>query len=237
MNKKYHNVFCLVGTLLLIEICFIQAIQLKDLTSSTLNSGCITSGNQIISPNTAPATVSATAASGGSCTSYSYQWQMSFDSVQFYNITGATAQNLSYTSNLSQTTYFQRRTTCGSEVVYTRAIKVIPMQTVYARLSYENMVYYSSYTTGDVVVRFYSDAACTQPTNVSGLPVNYDKENSCTPVITMLSATCSGTSTVLEAGATLWMEGGFSTPGQQGFPSDPCYIDYYLNPGNGYIVN
>jgi hypothetical protein len=52
-----------------------------------------------------------------------------------------------------------------------------PSQNVYARLSYENPNF--SAGTEDVVVRFYSDAACTTPTTATNITVNVTEEINC----------------------------------------------------------
>ena len=94
-------------------------------TAAPLVGGCITSGNQSVVIGNIPATIVATAATLGSCgTSYLYQWQSSTDSIYFYNVAGAASQNLSFSATLPQTTWFQRKTTCATEVRYTTPVKV-----------------------------------------------------------------------------------------------------------------
>lgn len=122
---KRFNVFFLCAGLL---VLFTNSID-KDntggnLSSSLLSAGCITSSAQTITVNTTPAAINASAASGGPSTTYSYQWQISLDNINFFNITGATSQNLAYGFTLPKTAYFQRKTTCGTEVAYTKSIKV-----------------------------------------------------------------------------------------------------------------
>ena len=102
---------------------------IKNITNNTamapLNGGCITSGNQSVVIGNIPATIVATAATLGSCgTSYFYQWQSSTDSIYFYNVAGAASQNLRFSATLPQTTWFQRKTTCATEVRYTVPVKV-----------------------------------------------------------------------------------------------------------------
>lgn len=90
-----------------------------------LNGGCITSGDQTIIFGNLPDIINATVAGGGNCNgNYLYQWQSSLDNIYFKDIPGATSQNLSFSTPLSQTTWFQRKTTCGSEVKYTGSVKV-----------------------------------------------------------------------------------------------------------------
>jgi hypothetical protein len=93
--------------------------------AAPLVGGCITSGNQSVVIGNIPATIVATAATLGSCgTSYLYQWQSSTDSIYFYNVAGASSLNLSFSATLPQTTWFQRKTTCATEVRYTTPVKV-----------------------------------------------------------------------------------------------------------------
>jgi RHS repeat-associated protein len=78
-------------------------------TGGTLVPGTISNTSQTINYNTPPATINCSVANGGNCTgSYNYQWQQSTDNVNFSNISGATAQNLSLTTGLTQKTYFRR---------------------------------------------------------------------------------------------------------------------------------
>ncbi|MEJ0105021.1 MAG: hypothetical protein WDO19_21810 [Bacteroidota bacterium] len=78
--------------------------------AGTLQAGSITSAtSQTINYNTAPPSITCSAASGGVCgsTTYTYQWQSSPNNVNWTNISGATSLN--YTSGaLTSTTYFRR---------------------------------------------------------------------------------------------------------------------------------
>jgi hypothetical protein len=96
------------------------------IVSDTLfNGGCINTAELTIPINTAPPTINASAASQGSCgNNYNYQWQVSTDNIFFKDIDGATSQNLTYNSPINQTTYFQRKVSCGSEVKYTQSVSV-----------------------------------------------------------------------------------------------------------------
>jgi hypothetical protein len=107
-------------------------------------------------------------------------------------------------------------------------------QTVYARLSIENMYYSGSGTYGDVVVRFYSDAAGTVPLSVSGLTVNYTKDDNCYGP-SYPSNTGSGTMLVLEWGAALDYEDSVYNP-WWGYESVYCTVYYWLDTNSGYIV-
>jgi len=88
--------------------------------------GTIYPGSIAIPINTSPGPLLADAATGGACNNnFSYQWQQSSDGQTntFTNIAGATAQN--YTpGNLSVTTYYRRKVTCGIDVLYTNACQV-----------------------------------------------------------------------------------------------------------------
>lgn len=93
--------------------------------SPPFNGGCITSGNQMISSGSTPASISASVPTGGTCGgSYSYQWMSSTDNIYFTNISGATSQNLSFSSGLTKTTYYQRKVTCGSQALITTSVTV-----------------------------------------------------------------------------------------------------------------
>jgi RHS repeat-associated protein len=81
--------------------------------TTTLISGNITgAGQQTINYNTIPATITCAAASGEACpANYAYQWMQSTDDVNFSNISGATGQNLTFSTAYTQTTYFKRQVT------------------------------------------------------------------------------------------------------------------------------
>jgi RHS repeat-associated protein len=83
---------------------------------SALNPGSITAnGSQTINYNATPGQISCSVASGGSCVStYNYQWQQSIDNINWTDMSGKTDQNLSFSSGLTQTTYFRRKVTNGS---------------------------------------------------------------------------------------------------------------------------
>jgi Domain of unknown function (DUF6443) len=105
-----------------------------------LVSGSITSGQvQNIAFNTVPAVINCAAASGGPCTlpTYIYQWQQSPDNISFFNVTGATAQNLVFTVGQNSSTYYRRlvtETTTGvsaysntASIILTPPIPVLPL--------------------------------------------------------------------------------------------------------------
>lgn len=94
------------------------------MSAQPLSGGCLTSESQTVLYGNLPATVTASVASGGMCGVYQYQWQSSLDNIYFIDMPGAIYQNLGFINPLSVTTYFQRKTTCGSEVKYTGWVKV-----------------------------------------------------------------------------------------------------------------
>jgi hypothetical protein len=232
--RKFVPVLCRISLLFFVLFTSVQAVQIKDVSSVAVSGGCITSGNQTIPLNTTPATIYATAASGGSCSNYSYQWQVSLDNIQFYDLNGATGQNLSYNTPLSQPVYFQRKATCGSEVAFTGSIKVDARKFVYAKIFYENVFHGGDYTEGDVVVRFFSDAACTQPTTTANLNVTYKRTNTCGAVYSPVTTNCNGDSKTIAVGALLMYTTG--TGGGRGGSSTICHNDYSLQTGAGYYI-
>lgn len=90
--------------------------------------GSITPDHLVIAAGTNPGMLTANAASGGACSSYIYQWQQSTDGLLFTDITGAAGQNYS-PGNLSGTTYFRRKVTCGAETAFTN-VSVIAIGTI-----------------------------------------------------------------------------------------------------------
>ncbi len=100
--------------------------------------------------------------------------------------------------------------------------------TVYARLGYENIYSFGWNTYGDVVVKFYSDAAGTQPVSVNGLQINFYQNDYCTGnSSTTGPATANGSYTILASGAVLQY---------QSNNNSTCDIDYYLTNGSGYSI-
>jgi RHS repeat-associated protein len=78
--------------------------------TTSLAGGTISNPTQTINYNAIPATITCPAASGGACgtPNYVYQWQSSPNNVTFTNISSATAQNLSFTTGITSTTYYRR---------------------------------------------------------------------------------------------------------------------------------
>jgi RHS repeat-associated protein len=90
-----------------------DAAPLSVTVSNALIPGAITANAaQTIAYNTNPATISCSAATYGACApAYTYQWQKSADNVNFTDISGQTALNLSFSAPLIATTYYRRRVT------------------------------------------------------------------------------------------------------------------------------
>lgn len=102
-------------------------------------------------------------------------------------------------------------------------------QVIYARLTYENYNYsYSNAVHADVVVRFYSDAACTIPLSVSNLTIQLSTEgfDGSNTFSYDYPETVSGYSFMVEASAELSYDDGMSYR----------FKDYYLSAGAGYTV-
>ncbi len=92
--------------------------------SAALSPGTIGTASQTIYWGQTPAAVNCTVATGGSCTpSYAYQWQQSPDNIVFTDVSGATGQNLSFSSGLTATTYYRRKVTVspGGAVGYSNS--------------------------------------------------------------------------------------------------------------------
>lgn len=87
-------------------------------TYPPLAGGTISNTNQNINYNTAPAQINASAASGGDCSSYSYQWYSSTDNITYNIISGATSLNYQ-PGVLATSTYFKRQTICSSDGAWT----------------------------------------------------------------------------------------------------------------------
>jgi RHS repeat-associated protein len=89
---------------------------------------------QSINYNTIPVTINCSVATGEACpANYVYQWQQSSNSTTGYaNISGATSQNLSFSSPMTSTMYYRRMVTetNSGAIAYTNAAEV----QVYAQL-------------------------------------------------------------------------------------------------------
>ncbi|MBB2145810.1 hypothetical protein GM921_09950 [Pedobacter sp. LMG 31464] len=75
--------------------------------------------------------------------------------------------------------------------------------TVYAKVFYENQAVALRRTKADIVVRFFSDAACTLPYSVSGLNVAYEEVDDMYNLISSSSITANGTSSLIATQAII----------------------------------
>jgi len=121
------------------------------------------------------------------------------------------------------------------------AAKIAAYSTVYARLTYENVYYLGSYTYGDVVIRFYSDAACTQPYVVNNLNVYYSSGVACdnsacnSPNQFFGNVVVTGNSFIIPQSTPLnYQDSGENPDGSESTCS--CITSYGLLAGDGYII-
>ncbi|MFT3855871.1 MAG: DUF6443 domain-containing protein [Ilumatobacteraceae bacterium] len=76
----------------------------------TLTPGTISNPAQFINYNTVPATINCGLPTGASCSGvYTSQWQQSTNNSTWASIAGATSQNISFSTALTQTMYYRRR--------------------------------------------------------------------------------------------------------------------------------
>jgi len=99
--------------------------------TAALVAGTISSNASQTVYNTVPGTINCSAATYGGCApvTYSYQWRKSTDQSTWADIAGATGQNLSFSSVLTQTTYYQRYVVSNSYqsgVSNTAVVNVLP---------------------------------------------------------------------------------------------------------------
>lgn len=84
------------------------------------NGGCMNSGaSQTVNDTIVPGPIDAGPASGGGCSSYTYQWQSSEDNIYFTNIPNASTQLLYFTIPLTKTRFFRRKAVCLTGTQYT----------------------------------------------------------------------------------------------------------------------
>jgi hypothetical protein len=86
-----------------------------------------------------------------------------------------------------------------------------PPPVIYAKLTYDNYTYLSNYTYSDVIISFFSDAACTVPVSVSGLSVNVREDtNTWSGSGSYTSSySCSGYELVIISQAMRYYDDGF----------------------------
>ena len=95
--------------------------------------------------------------------------------------------------NPNSATYGQERWVTNG---YNPMACALPATAIYARIDYTDWYYDVAQTFVTVWIKFYSDAACTIPTSVSNLAVNYRKDKyPCSGDMTSTNylAICNGT--------------------------------------------
>lgn len=88
--------------------------------------------NDTIPYNTTPPLIVCTPATGGACSpSYSYQWQVSIDNIQWQTIDGATGSSYTPCQALQNTSYYRRQVTdsVSGTLAYSDAACIIVNQT------------------------------------------------------------------------------------------------------------
>ncbi|HET7116689.1 MAG TPA: DUF6443 domain-containing protein, partial [Hanamia sp.] len=122
----YHRLIVLTGSLFLV---FLNSYASGNFPlphtinnssfQATLFGGIITSSASAISSGGSVTLSSSADATGGSCGgAYAYQYQSSTDEQNWTNISGTTV------SNITQTTWFRRQATCGSDIAYSNTVSV-----------------------------------------------------------------------------------------------------------------
>jgi hypothetical protein len=81
------------------------------------------STNQTICSGNLPNAISGIASTGGSG-NFSYQWESSTDNVNFSNISGETAVNLSLSTPLSTTTFYRRKTNDQTAFAFSNVVTI-----------------------------------------------------------------------------------------------------------------
>ncbi len=129
-----------------------------------LTGGTINNPNQTINYNTAPAQLTATSPTGGSCGSYSYQWYSSPDNITYTSVSGATSASYQPPA-LTSTTYYKRKTICGASNAYTTNYATI---TVYPQLV-PGSVYLNGHPgVGSETINYYHNSGQMVISGVSG---------------------------------------------------------------------
>ena len=104
-----------------------SVFQVNVTTVTSLVPGTIANTTQNKNYNSIPDDITCSAAANGYCSpTYAYQWQSSFDNVNFNDILNATAQNFHFTYGLTQTSYYRRKVTetHGPTVAYSNTATV-----------------------------------------------------------------------------------------------------------------
>jgi YD repeat-containing protein len=100
---------------------------------------------------------------------------------------------------------------------------------IYARITEENVNVALRWTKADIVVRFYSDAACTVPLSVVNLNVLYNKDQDDGTNIKTSSVVANGTYVLLAAQDTIQENSPAGVP--------VSYYYYMLRPSSAYVIS
>ncbi len=114
-------------------------------TIQSLQPGSLSVPSTSVNYNTRPA-ISSTAASGGACTTVTYQWQQSVENGPWTNI-GTTESYPASAPLIKKNTRIRRAVTCGAETLYTN---ILDLTMVYVSPNAENRNYVR---TNDIWVR------------------------------------------------------------------------------------
>lgn len=122
--------------------------------------------------NTAPGAITtSTAASGGNCSAYSYEWQRSADGITFTTIAGATTAN--YTPGaLTANTSYRRKIICGTESGFSNIVTIL-VHNVTAAVFNNNYIRTRDFTKPAITDKGVADAL-TAPNDVSQVTQYFD---------------------------------------------------------------
>jgi hypothetical protein len=111
-----------------------------------------------------------------------------------------------------------------------------PVPFVYVSIIYENYQNFGTYTTADILVRFYADETQTVAMDVTELPINFEWESSCNTGVSESSLTCYGKFTYLVQNAVIQYQDQIYENGMPTGVYQDCFVDYRLRPGAGYVI-
>jgi RHS repeat-associated protein len=94
--------------------------------NAPLNGGTISTANQVIDYPAIPLALICSAASGGGCSAFTYQWEESVDNSTFTTIaTGGTAQDYTFSVSPLRSRYYRRKAMCtGGQIGYSNTVSV-----------------------------------------------------------------------------------------------------------------
>ena len=175
-TAKKGIICCLVKATLLFP--FILPI-----TAHAQEGGCMVEEIIYVPFNTVPPAINATPATFTCNGSYSYQWLVSTDDINFNIVPGATGQNLNYTLPITGILYFLRQAKCGGITRYTNRVIVYPVYTActsfglslagtsgnaLASINAGQVTTTTSSTIGEFVIEWYRNVVDETPEFVSG---------------------------------------------------------------------